>query len=118
MNSPLTLLQALLLGCALGLFYGFMRPFRPRWLGDFLFILALFWVRIYLGFGLCGGDLRLTYTTTLCAGIFLWESAFGRPLQPAFLCFWKGFSRIFLRILRPFKNISKKMGYFINAFLF
>lgn len=117
MNSWLHLGQGLLLGAGLGLFYGFLRDFRPRWLGDLLFVTALFWIWIYLGFGLCGGDLRLAYSACLLAGIFLWEGTFGRFLRPVFSTFWKGVSRAFLWIWLPYKKFWKKAGNFIK-FLF
>ena len=87
MNSWQHMGQALLLGCGLGLFYGFLRPFRPRWLGDLTFTFALFHTWIFLGFGLCGADLRMGYTCFLWAGILLWEYTFGQFLQPVFSAF-------------------------------
>ena len=117
MNSALHLLQGLLLGGGLGLFYGFLRPFRPRWLGDLAFVAALFWAWIYLGYGLCGGDLRMGYSLSLLVGIVLWECSFGRFLRPVFSSFWKWISRAFRTIWLPFKKLYKKMGDFIN-FLF
>ena len=117
MNSWLHLGQGLLFGAGLGLFYGFLRDFRPRWLGDLLFVIALFWAWIYLGFGLCGGDLRLAYNACLWAGIFLWEGTFGRLLRPVFSTFWKGVSRVFLWVFLPCKIFLKKSGNFIK-FLF
>ena len=81
MSSWLHLGQGLLLGGGLGLIYGFLRFFRPRWFADLLFIIALFQVWLYLGFGLCGGDLRMGYTLSLCGGIVLWECSFGIWLQ-------------------------------------
>jgi hypothetical protein len=42
MTGFLHLWQGLLLGCGLGLLYGFLRPFRPRWLGDLLFVIVFF----------------------------------------------------------------------------
>ena len=44
MNSWLCLYRALLLGGCLGIIYGFLRPMRPRWLGDLLFLGTLYWV--------------------------------------------------------------------------
>ena len=84
MSAWLHLGQGLLLGCALGLYYEFLRPCRPRWLGDLLFIVALFRVWLYLGFGLCGGDLRMGYSLSLPVGIFLWDGLFGTVLHPLF----------------------------------
>ena len=95
MNPWLHLGQGLLLGGGLGLLYGFLRPFRPRWLGDLLFIIALFWAWIYLGFALCRGDIRMGYSLCLPLGAFLWECSFGRWLDPAFSVFWDGFYGVF-----------------------
>lgn len=117
MSSWLHLLEGLLLGAGLGLFYGFLRPVRPRWLSDLAFIAALFWAWIYLGFGLCGGDLRMGYSLSLLVGIILWECTFGIFLRPVFSCFWKCFYGTFLRVWRLFKKLCKKVGDFIN-FLF
>ena len=110
MTDALHLGQGLLLGAGLGLFYGFLRYFRPRWLGDLMFVTALLWSWIYLGFGLCGGDLRMAYSACLIAGIFLWEGTFGRLLRPAFSGFWK-FVRMRLRLIwLPCKKFLKKAG--------
>ena len=95
MMSFFHLWQALLVGCCLGLFYGFLRPFRPRWLGDLLFIIALFQGWIYLIFGLCQADPRLADTVFLLGGILLWEMSFGRLLFPQFSSFWYCFYSIF-----------------------
>ena len=58
------------LGVALGLWYGFLRPLRPRFsvLSDALFLLGAAWVWLELGFRVCGGDLRLGYTVGLLVG--------------------------------------------------
>ena len=117
MNSWLHLGQGVLLGCALGLFYGFLRPLRPRWIADLIFIPVLFWTWLYLGFGLCRGDLRMAYTMTLPCGALLWEWLFGTALQPIFSLFWCGFFRPLSLLLRPFKIILKKAIKFSN-FLF
>ena len=117
MNATLHLGQSLVLGCLLGFFYGFLRPFRPRWLGDLAFIAALFWVWIYLIFGLCQADPRMAYTLFLLAGIFLWEATAGVFLGPVFSLFWELISRIFCFFWGAFKNTWKKAGKIIN-FLF
>ncbi len=109
--------QGLLLGCGLGLMYSLLRPFRPRWLGDLLFLIALFWTWLYLGFGLCEGDLRTAYTLSLVAGIFLWNYLFGSILHPFFSAFWKYFFQTLHYFLRPVKKILKKIGNFL-FFLF
>lgn len=103
------LFSAVLLGCCLGLFYGFLRPLRPRWPGDLLFIAGLYWVWIYLGFGICGGDLRFGYTAALLGGCLAWEILFGSLFRPLFSCFWKLISRIFSVIAVPFKKYAKNL---------
>ena len=108
MNSWLHLGQGLLLGGGLGLLYGFLRFFRPRWLGDLLFVIVLFQTWLYLGFGLCRGDLRMGYTIALCSGAFLWECTFGIWLRPLFSSFWYLFFRCLSKISRSLKNIIKK----------
>ena len=113
----LHLLQGLLLGGGLGLVFGFLRPVRPRWLADLIFLIALFWAWLWLGFGLCRGDLRLAYSLSLLVGAGFWEFTFGENLKPVFSFFWKQIFRIIDFILLPGKNISKKAGLFIN-FLF
>ena len=104
MNSWLHLAQGLLLGCILGVVFGFLRPLRPRWLGDLLFLAAFFHVWIFLGFALCGGDLRMAYSLTLPAGILLWECSFGKFLQPLCYGFWQFLTRFLGRILHLGKN--------------
>ena len=99
MSVWVRLYTAVLLGCCLGVFYGFLRPLRPRWLGDLFFIAGLYRVWIYLGFGICGGDLRFGYTAALLGGCLAWEIVFGSL-----------FCRIFSVIATPFKKIRKKLG--------
>ena len=52
---------ALALGAGLGLFYGFLRPLRPRYtaLSDLLFLAGLSYVWLYFNFAVCRGDIRL-----------------------------------------------------------
>ena len=107
MSSFLHLWQGFLLGCGLGLFYGFLRPVRPRWLGDLLFIGMLFWLWIYLCFGLCGGDPRFAYTISLLTGTAVWEILFGSILSPVFSAFWKGLHRFFSLVSLPFQFFAK-----------
>ena len=93
MNPPsiaaYRLLCAILLGIALGVFYGFLRPLgrRHRQITDLLFILALYPVWIFFAFGIAGGDLRFGYTLGLFGGVVLWETTFGKWLQPVFAGF-------------------------------
>ena len=89
------------LGAALGLCYGFLRPLGRKCapLGDALFLLALGRTCLYLGFGICGGDLRLGYFCGLAVGGFLWEAAVGPLFRPVF-------DRIWEIILVPVKNFG------------
>ena len=103
---------ALGVGVALGLIYGFLRPLGPRlnWLRDSIFVLCALFGWIYLGFGLCEGDLRFGYTAGMILGAFAWEMTVGRLLRPVFSCFWK----FFAFLLVPFKKTickMQKMGY-------
>ena len=54
-------------GAGLGLVYGFLRPLRPRLthLCDLLFVLAAFWGWIYVGFGICLGDVNMACTMAM-----------------------------------------------------
>ena len=101
-------LPALLLGCGLGLLFGFLRPLKRRFFPDLLFFAATMWAWVLLSFGICLGDLRPVYTLTLLAGIFLWDRSFGRWLNPVFSSFWKGFFLVFAKISFPLKNFSAK----------
>ena len=96
MNSPALAAQrflpAILLGCALGIFWGFLRPVRKKaaLLTDLLFLIPLFWAWIYLSFGVCLGDLRPVYTLTLLVSALTWNSSLGLWLSPVFDKFWGG----------------------------
>ena len=98
-----------LAGMGLGLWYGFLRPLRPRFtaLSDFVFLLGAGAVWLWMGFSLCEGDLRMGSLGALYLGGFLWEGAFGRLLRPVFFGFWKGIRRILEIFLVPVKKISK-----------
>ena len=99
-----------LAGVQLGLLYGFLRPLRPRYtvFSDLLFLPALAAAFLYVGFGVCRGDLRLGCFLGLATGGILWDQTAGRLLRPIFAGFWKSMGRIldFLRV--PVKKISKK----------
>lgn len=103
---------ACLLGLALGLWYGFLRPLRPRWtaLSDLLFLLGVFPVWVYLGFGICGGDLRPGYWAGLFLGGLAWELTVGKLLRPVFRLFWKGLGYIFGWPFPILKKIFTKIG--------
>ncbi len=117
MSSFLHLWQALVMGCGLGVIYGFLQPLRQRWFADLLLLWALFAAWIRLVFGLCGGDLRFAYSACLLLGMCLWHFTFGQWLRPVFTVFWNGLFRIFRLILLPFKKTWTKMRK-IRNFLF
>ncbi len=104
-------LCACLIGLALGLYYGFLRPIRSRhpFLADFLFLPALGYAWLYLGFAICRGDLRLGYCAGLLVGSILWELTVGRLLRPVFQRFWNLIARIFHGIFHLFEKIFKKI---------
>ena len=107
MRGFLCLYQALLLGGWAGILFGFLRPLRPRWLGELLFLAGLFRGWCFLGFDLWGGDLRLACTGAYLLGLALWILTFGRWLAPVFSGFWKGFSRLGRAFFLPFKKIAR-----------
>ena len=80
----------LVLGCALGLFYGFLRPvrLRHRHLADLCFLAALYPTWVFYAFGVCKADLRVGYLCALFMGGIFWECTFGRWLRPLFFRFW------------------------------
>ena len=82
---------SLLLGAILGLYYGFLRPLRPRHtaLSDLLFLPAAAYTLLYIAFAVCRGDLRPEHTAGLILGAFGWELTVGRCLRPVFSGFWK-----------------------------
>ena len=106
MTAPALFLQRYLAACALGVglgvWYGFLRPVRPRTLGDLLFLPILFWAWLYLSFGICKGDLRLGYCSGLLVGGLAWEWTVGRWLRPIFSGFWGFWQKIFIKL---WKNI-------------
>ena len=99
------------IGLILGMYYGFLRPLRPKrtLLSDALFMPALFFGWLYLGFAICRGDLRLGYCIGLLLGAVVWELTVGRLLQPVFRGFWQLVSKIFRSFLNIFRKILKKI---------
>lgn len=108
---------ACVLGMGLGLFYSFLRPVRPRFLADLLFVPALFKAWIVLSFQICRGDIRVGITFGLLVGFFLWLATFGHWLQSLFWGFWRVLSGVFRRILGIIKKFFKKFLHFTNFFL-
>jgi hypothetical protein len=115
MNRPAQeaywLLIYFLAGGALGIFYGFLRPLRCRrsWPADLLFVTATSFAWVYLGFGVCGGDLRIGCLAGLFLGIFLFDRWPGRWMRPLFFGFWRLVAAIFGWIGRPVRNLLKKI---------
>lgn len=76
------LAAALVLGACLGLWYALLGILRLRWknLADGLFVAGLFAAWVYLGFGICGGDLRFFQSLGLLLGAGAFQLTVGRPL--------------------------------------
>lgn len=109
-------LCACLIGLPLGLCYGFLRPLRSRhpFLADLLFLPAMGYAWLYLGFAICRGDLRLGYCLGLFLGAVFWELTIGQLLKPVFRGFWRIVSRIFRGFFNIFKKFFKKIGVFLK----
>jgi hypothetical protein len=94
------------LGVGLGIWYGFLRPLRPRhtFLADSLFILILLPVWIFHSFAICLGDMRLGYLGGLFLGMVGWDVTAGRLLRPVFALFWRGVGKIWEILFYPVKK--------------
>lgn len=104
-------LIACLLGGGLGIFYDILTPF-PRFLRpltDGFFIIGLFVCGIYLGFGICEGDLRPAYSTGLFVGFLIWRNTFGRLLRPLLSLIFGFLSCIFGKFWMVCRKISKNI---------
>jgi hypothetical protein len=101
------LLAALAIGAALGCFYDFLRPLRPRLthLADLIFVLGALWSWVYLTFAICGGDSRLGCTLAVLVGGLFWEFTLGRLIRPVFALFWNIFWWPFGKIYYFFQKI-------------
>lgn len=99
------------IGVILGVWYGFLRPLRPRhtFLSDLLFLPAMGYAWLYLSFAICRGDIRLGYTVGLLIGAYIWQWTVGRWLQPVFQGFWRLISKIWHLFFEIFKNFFKKI---------
>lgn len=99
------------IGAILGVWYGFLRPLRPRHtvLSDLLFLPALVYGWLYLSFAICRGDIRLGYTFGLLVGALLWEWTAGRWLRPVVQGFWHLISKIWHGFLGIFEKIFKNL---------
>lgn len=107
---------ACMLGCGLGLLYGFLRPLRPRLthLTDGVFVIAAGWSWLVLSFGICHGDLRLGYSAGLAIGAFFWELTVGKLLRPVFWGFWRLVGKILVTPWRLLRKIFQKTGVFVK----
>lgn len=123
MTAPAVAARQFLIACAmglgLGLFYGFLRPLRRRHvhLADLLFLPALFYGWLALGFGICGGDLRIVPTLGLGLGAVAWECSIGRLLRPVFAWLWGILFQILALPGRIFKKIFAKIAKFAKFLL-
>ena len=84
------LVTAILLGTLPGLFHAFLRPLRirHRHLCDLCSVAALLYCWIYVGFGVCGGDLRTGYLLGMLLGWGVGICILGKWLQPVFFLFF------------------------------
>ena len=94
---------AFLIGAALGLLYGSLRPLRPKLtaLADTLFVAAVFFGWLWWGFGICRADLRPVGFVGMAGGGILWECTAGRLLRPVFRGFWEIIGKIWGFLLLP-----------------
>ena len=104
------LVCSVLLGAALGGYYGFLRPLRPRRtaLSDVLFSLGAGWVWLFHSFYLCRGDIRVGYLFGLFFGAVLWELTAGRWLRPLFGMIWKKLGAVWKLLGIPWKKFLQK----------
>jgi hypothetical protein len=111
MTAPVTAavcwLRTLGVGGALGIVYGFLRPLRPRLttLSDLIFALATLWGWVYMVFGICGGDSRLSCTLALFAGAWAVDATIGKFMRPVFFLFWRGIGAVFRWIFRQIRKL-------------
>ncbi len=101
---------AFLLGAALGLLWGFLRPLGKR--GDPLFVLMTGAGLCWLNFGVCGGDLRLGCAAAMLPGFWAADKSLGAVLQPVFYGFWsllKAMAGVFLSVPKKIFKIAKNV---------
>lgn len=101
------LLWAMGLGFGLGLGFDLIRPLRPRFLGDLIFLGFFGWIWLYFTFGICLGDLRMGYLFGMGLGVFLWELGPGRVVNPIFTRFWHILALPFKKFFEKIKKILK-----------
>lgn len=100
---------AVVAGMALGLFYGFLRPLRPKYtaLADGIFLLGLYWGWVWWAFGVCEADPRPVGLFAMGLGAVGWELTVGRVLQPAYRHFWRVIGKLWDFLICPAKKFSK-----------
>jgi len=109
-QAALRLAMSVALGMALGLVYAFLRPLRRRHLADLVFLLAGFWIWLFLSFGICQGDLRPGYWAGMAGGFFLFRATLARFFTGIFAGFWK----IILWPWRVLKKFLRKSRLFLK----
>ncbi|MBE6926285.1 MAG: hypothetical protein E7461_05510 [Ruminococcaceae bacterium] len=107
-------LIACLLGGGLGIFYDLLTVFPRclRHLTDGIFVLALFACGLYLGFQICEGDLRLSYSAGLFAGFLLWHNTLGSLLRRVISRISRFLGGIFSQIWMICKKTAKNISVF------
>lgn len=101
------LLWSLCLGFGLGLGFDVVRPIRPRFVGDLIYLCFLGWIWLEFTFGICYTDLRLGYLFGAALGFFLWTLGPGRLTKPIFYRFWHILTLPFKKFFEFFKKILK-----------
>lgn len=101
------LLWSVGLGCGLGLGFDIVRPLRPRFIGDLIYLCFLGWIWLQFTFAICLGDLRLGYLFGAVLGVFLWSLGPGRLTRPIFARFWQLLAIPFKKFFDFFKKILK-----------
>lgn len=109
------LLTSILLGFLPGLLHSFLQPVRVRHrhIADLISVTALFYCWIYVGFGVCGGDLRLGYLLGMLGGWALCICTAGKWLQ----CLFYGFFHFLSRLFAALRRIIVKIFVFLKKIL-
>ncbi|MBE6982498.1 MAG: hypothetical protein E7437_09310 [Ruminococcaceae bacterium] len=108
---------AIALGAILAVWYGFLRPIRPRAIADLLFFPAVLYAWCILSFQICRGDIRMGITLGLAVGFFLWDRTLGFFLNRVFRGFWGMIFGAWRCLRGIFIRILKKIWYFRKFFL-
>jgi hypothetical protein len=105
---------ALLMGMGLGVVYELLRPLRPKHTAcsDGLFVAAVWYAWIYLGFGICGGDIRMVQVAGLLLGALAFRLTLGKLLQRVIFAISASVRQLFgpvRRFLKKIWNFQKKI---------